>query len=107
MSEIVLDRLTHAAEGLIDALDKGNAQAVEEATRRFSDAIDTVRAVGGWHGSPEIIEKLQHAMKLADAARARVNYLADINRRRFDMLCKAAGLDSPASAYDRRGRLRA
>lgn len=107
MSEIVLDRLTGAAEGLIDALDKGNAQSVEEATRRFTDAIDAVRAVGGWHASPTIVEKLQHAMKLADAARARINYLADINRRRFDMLCKAAGLDAPANAYDRRGRMRA
>lgn len=107
MSELALNRLTGAAEGLIDALDRGDAQAVEEATRQFSDAIDAVRAIGGWHATPTIVEKLQHAMKLADTARARVNYLADINRRRFEMLCKAAGLDAPSNAYDRRGRVRA
>ena len=46
-------------------------------------------------------------MKLADAARARVNYLTDINRRRFEALCKAAGIDRPAEAYDRRARMKA
>ncbi len=46
-------------------------------------------------------------MKLADAARARVNYLTDINRRRFEALCKAAGIERPAGAYDRKARLRA
>jgi hypothetical protein len=107
MSEAALDRLTQASEGLIQALDKGSAAAVEEATRKFSDALEQIRAIGGWHGSPEIIEKLQHAMKLADAARARVNYLTDINRRRFEMLCKAAGVELPTPAYDRRAKLRA
>ena len=107
MSEAALNRLTAASEGLIAALDKGNAAAVEEATQRFANAIDEVRSIGGWHGSPEIIAKLQHAMKLAEAARARVNYLTDINRRRFELLCKAAGIDSPEPAYTRRARLRA
>lgn len=107
MSEAVLNRLTEASEGLIHALDKGSAEAVEEATRKFSQALGEVQAIGGWRGSPEIIEKLQYAMKLADAARARVNYLTDINRRRFEALCKAAGIDRPSGAYDRKARIRA
>ena len=107
MSEAAIDRLTTASEGLIAALDKGGAAAVEEATTLFARAIDEVRAIGGWHGSPEIIAKLQHAMQLADAARARVNYLTDINRRRFEMLCKAAGVETPEPAYPRRARMRA
>jgi len=107
MSEAVLNRLTLAAEGLILALDKGDAAAVESATRHFASAIDEIRAIGGWHGSPETIEKLQYAMKLADSARARVNYLTDLNRRRFDMLCKAAGIETKSGAYDRRARLTA
>ena len=107
MSEAALNRLTQASEGLILALDKGSAEAVEEATRVFSEALKDVQAIGGWRGSPEIIEKLQYAMKLADAARARVNYLTDINRRRFEALCKAAGIERPAPSYDRRARLKA
>ncbi len=107
MSEAVLTRLTESAEGLIDALDKGSAEAVEQATLRFSNALKDVQGIGGWHGSPEVIEKLQYAMKLADAARARVNYLTDMNRRRFEALCKAAGIDRPAESYDRRARMRA
>jgi hypothetical protein len=107
MSETALNRLTEASEGLIHALDKGSAEAVEEATRVFSKALADVQAIGGWRGSPEIIEKLQYAMKLADAARARVNYLTDINRRRFEALCKAAGIERPAGDYDRHARLRA
>jgi len=107
MSEAVLNRLTEASEGLILALDKGNAEAVEQATQHFSAALQEVQAIGGWRGSPEVIEKLQYAMKLADAARARVNYLTDINRRRFEALCKAAGIERPASGYDRRARLKA
>lgn len=107
MSEAVLTRLTQASEGLIHALDKGSAEAVEQATERFSKALKDVQAIGGWRGSPEVIEKLQYAMKLADAARMRVNYLTDINRRRFESLCKAAGIERPAEAYDRRARLKA
>lgn len=107
MTEAVLTRLTESAEGLIKALDKGGAEAVEQATQRFSDALKEVQAIGGWRGSPEIIEKLQYAMKLADAARARVNYLTDINRRRFEALCKAAGIERPADAYDRHARMKA
>jgi hypothetical protein len=107
MSEAALNRLTEASEGLIAALDKGGAEAVEEATRNFSEALAAVQAIGGWRGSPDIIEKLQYAMKLADAARARVNYLTDINRRRFEALCKAAGIERPSPAYDRKARLRA
>lgn len=107
MSEAVLNRLTEASEGLIRALDSGTADTVEEATRRFSEALTEVQGIGGWRGSPEIIEKLQYAMKLADAARARVNYLTDINRRRFEALCNAAGIERPAGAYDKRARLKA
>jgi len=107
MSEAALNRLTEASEGLIKALDTGTAEAVEQATRRFSNALSEVQSIGGWHGSPDIIAKLQYAMKLADAARARVNYLADIIRRRFEALCKAAGIDRPSHAYDRRARLKA
>lgn len=107
MSDAVLTRLTEAAEGLIHALDAGSAEAVEQATKRFSTALSEVQSIGGWRGSPEIIEKLQYAMKLADAARARVNYLTDINRRRFEALCNAAGIDRPAAAYDRRARMKA
>lgn len=107
MSETALNQLTEASEGLIRALDKGSADAVEQATQRFSKALAEVQSIGGWRGSPEVIEKLQYAMKLADAARARVNYLTDINRRRFEALCKAAGIERPSPAYDRRARLRA
>ena len=99
MSDAVLTRLTEAAEGLIHAFDAGSAEAVEQATKRFSTALSEVQSIGGWRGSPEIIEKLQYAMKLADAARARVNYL--------EALCNAAGIDRPAAAYDRRARMKA
>ena len=99
-------KLTYTAD-VRAALDKGNAAAVEDATALFARAIDEVRAIGGWHGSPEIIGKLQHAMKLADAARARVNYLTDINRRRFELLCKAVGVDTPEPSYNRKAQLRA
>lgn len=107
MSEAVLNRLTEASEGLIRALDKGSPEAVEDATERFSSALSEIQAIGGWRGSPEVIEKLQYAMQLADAARMRVNYLADINRRRFEALCKAAGIERPSGAYDRRAKLKA
>jgi hypothetical protein len=107
MSDAVLTRLTESAEGLISALDTGGAEAVEQATQRFSTALKDVQAIGGWRGSPEIIAKLQYAMKLADAARARVNYLTDINKRRFEALCKAAGIERPTDAYDRHARMKA
>lgn len=104
---VALERLTQASHGLIEALDAGSAAAVEDATLRFSDAVGEVRAVGGWHSTPELVAELDNVMKLADAARARLNYLTDINRRRFEMLCAAAGVETPVPAYDRKARLRA
>lgn len=107
MSEAILDRLTQTSEGLINALDTGTAAAVEQATLAFAQAIEEIRAIGGWHESTEVLAKLKYAMQLADAARARVNYLTDLNRRRYEMLCKAAGIEAPSPAYNRQARLSA
>jgi hypothetical protein len=105
MGEGAVTRLNGACEALILALDHGDAQAVETATSEFASALDQIRAIGGWHATPKLADEVRRALHLADAARARVNYLTDLTRRRFDMLCRNAGVKS-TTGYDRFARLR-
>jgi hypothetical protein len=105
MSEAAVARLNGACEALILALDNGDAQAVETATKNYADALEHVSSIGGWHATPRLADQVRHAVQLADAARARVNYLTDLTRRRFEVLCRNAGVPR-STGYDRFARLR-
>jgi hypothetical protein len=106
MSEAAIARLTDASRGLIDALDHGQAEDVETASTQFRRVLDEVRAIGAWRSTPSLVAQVREALQLADAARARVNYLTDLTRRRFDRLCKVAGVSPLPTGYDRNARLR-
>jgi len=105
MSEAAVTALIDAEEALIDALDRDEIESLETAVRAFGRAVEVVRAAGAWHARPELPDKIKHALKLAEAAGARVNFLSDRNRRRLDMLNGAAGKPC-ATAYTRHGRMR-
>ncbi|PTQ08152.1 hypothetical protein CLG96_15690 [Sphingomonas oleivorans] len=105
MSEAALGQLIDCQTTLIEALDGNDPAALEAAIADFARAVENVRAISAWHETPEIAQHLLHALQLADAARARVNYLADRNRRSIERLIGLAGGDPSASAYSRGGRL--
>jgi len=104
VSEAALDKLMAAQAAHIAALDAGDIDVLESATVALSAALDEVRSVGGWRTRPDLRSHLIDARKQADAARARVNWLADVTARRLDRLVSVTGLPR-AQAYGRNGRL--
>jgi len=66
--------------------------------------VNDVRGIGGWRERADLRPLLLDARKQAEAARARVNWLADTNARRLDRLAAKTNLPR-AQAYGRTGRL--
>lgn len=81
-----LAALERAHELLIEALDGHNVEVIEDRVERLKVAIAEVRSFGAWHETSEVRETAQRIMKLAEAARTRVNFLTDMNRQRIDVL---------------------
>jgi hypothetical protein len=104
MSEAALLRVTNAQSALIAALDSCELQALETANQELADALAALQAEGAWRERAELRDTLIHAIKSADAARARVNFLADANRRRLEHLVSLTRGQTP-QAYGRNGRL--
>ncbi|MEP6786685.1 MAG: hypothetical protein ABI898_13250 [Sphingomonadales bacterium] len=93
-----------AAQGaLIAALDAGDVCAIEAATRDLAAVIDSVRRSGGVRATGNTRARVDHALKQGDAARMRVNYLADRNRQRADRLTTRRG-GGRAATYTAAGR---
>ena len=107
MSVDALDSLIAAQETLLRALDGDEAQAIDDALGDFRNALEAIRAIGGWRDTPGVVARITQALQLAEAARARINYLADRTRRRLDRLA-SLGVQTPGRlAYGRDGRIRA
>ena len=91
MSAGAVNGIIASSEALIAALDAHDIVAIETSLKAFGDSVATIRSVGNWERSPELSARLSEALRLADAARTRVRYLADSNRQQLDMLAMAAG----------------
>ena len=86
MSLAALDRLKACHEELIGALDGHDVDAVEASVARLRGAVEEVRAAGGWRDNPEVKGRAEHISRPADAARARVKFLTDLNLNRIDAI---------------------
>ena len=104
MSEAALQQLNDAQAALIVALDGDDVDAIDAANAAVAVAVEQVRVVGGWHDRPGLRDHLITILKTADAARGRVNALADKNRRDLDKLISLGGAPRTL-AYGRRGTL--
>lgn len=103
MTAVALDDLIAREEALVCALDSGDVGAIECATQEMGIALSMVAATGGWRAEPELGQRLVRALRLAEAAGGRINYLVDDNRRRMDRLIALAG-QPRVEAYGRSGR---
>ena len=102
MSETALNRMIASSEALIAALDANDIDAIEGRLPEFGESVRDLRSSGGWQKSADLSARLSQAMALADAARTRIRYLADNNRRKLDMLATAAGrFDCTPATYGR------
>ena len=105
MSERLLAELAEAGDALVGALDRDDIHEIEATLARFRMAVEAARISGMRKPQPELRELAARAFSAADAARVRINYLADRTRRQLDRLA-VAGRTRPALAYGRDGRLR-
>ena len=102
MSEVVVERLILSSEALIAALDSHDIDAIEDAVAAFGQSVEALKVPGGWPQTANPPARLAEALKLADAARARVRYLSDRTRQRIDMLAVATGrFDCTPATYGR------
>jgi hypothetical protein len=86
---------------LIAAIDAGDVAAIEAATAALSRMLSAVRASGAVADVSR--DRVDHALKQTEAARTRVNYLADRTRQRLDRLAEIRGNRRPAT-YNSAGR---
>jgi hypothetical protein len=91
MTAALVEQLITAQAALIAALDSRDASAIEAATRALADAVAAVRAQDTWRESGGVRDRLSHALKQTDAARIRINYLADWTRQRIDSIAELRG----------------
>ncbi len=104
-----VDELIGTSEALIAALDAHDVDAIEAALPAFGRSVNALKNSGGdrsaWLRSPALRGKVEEAMRLADAARARILYLSDRTQQRLDIFAVAAGrFDATPATYGRPGR---
>lgn len=107
MSLAAIDDLIGHEKALIAALDADDVVAIERATGAFAEALERLRAIGGWRGDGAVPIRAGEAMALAEAARVRVAFLADATRRRLQRIAIATGKGDHANVYGRHGYARA
>jgi hypothetical protein len=102
LTDADVENVIAAQAGLIAALDVGEVAAIEAATATLAQLLVAMRSSGAVANVRR--EHVDHALKQTDAARTRVNYLADRTRQRLDRLAERRGSRRPPT-YNALGRL--
>ena len=105
MSTAALEALVGEQRALLAALDSDDADAITRHTAGIADALVRIHALSPRIVSTDARRLAEEAVTLADAARVRVNVLADRTSRRLDRLAAATGRGNAAPVYGRTGRL--
>jgi hypothetical protein len=100
-----LEALIREQHALIAALDADDVEAIARHTASVEDAVIRIRALSPRFQGADAKALAEEAMTLADAARVRVNVLADMTSRRLTRLAAATGKGNAAPTYGRTGRL--
>lgn len=102
MSDADIEQVIDAQAALIAALDAGDVAAIEQATASLSQLLS-----GASRGGAVVAVRagrIDHALKQTEAARTRVNFLADRTRQRLDRLAQRRGGQRPPT-YNAAGRI--
>lgn len=105
MSTAALEALIAEQKALIAALDSDDVDAIALHTNGVDEALVRIRAVPARFTASEAKALVEEAMRLADAARVRVNVLADMTSRRLERLAATTGKGNATPTYGRNGRL--
>lgn len=103
MSSAPLDALVRHQHALIAALDADDPAAIVASSQEMEQALVQVRAAAAPYGL-EAKALAEESLRLADAARVRVNVLADLTGRRLDR-CSAATGRPGGAVYGRNAKL--
>jgi hypothetical protein len=91
MTSASVEAVISAQQALIAALDGRDAAAIVNATHALAETVAMLRAQDGWRESRPLRDRISHALKQSDAARIRINYLADWTRQRIDSIAELRG----------------
>lgn len=106
MSDRAMDAVIAAQAQLIEALDRSDVGAVENATRALQDALTALRADSAWNLRPSRRDQADFALRQCDAARMRVNYLGNATRERQRGLAALRGDVRAEATYERPSAMR-
>ena len=101
-----MDAVIAAQAELIEALDRSDIGAVEEATSALNVALTRLKTDSGLNGRLSRHDRADFALRQCDAARMRVNYLGNATRERQRSLAALRGDSRAASTYDRPSAMR-
>jgi len=104
MSTAPLEALVREQRLLIAALDADDVEAIGRHTAAVEDALVRIRALNPRFASADAKRLAEESMMLTDAARIRVNVLADMTSRRIARLAAATGKGKAVQTYGRTGR---
>lgn len=90
-----LDELFSAFEELRVALDGTDVAAIDAAAARVSRSAAAVRAIGAWRADGAIRERVTALLPLIEAARVRINLLADHAGQRLSLLAAHGSTQAP------------
>jgi len=105
MSIAPLEALVDAQRQLLAALDADDVDAIGRHTAAVEQTLVLVRGVSPRFMTAETKQLATEAMTLTEAARVRVNVLADMTARRITRLAVATGKGNAAPTYGRTGRI--
>jgi SAM-dependent MidA family methyltransferase len=98
VSHSSLKQLIDRQAELIAALDAMDVDRIEKASSALAEAVAVVRSRHAFHTDGSERSMVEHGLKQSDAARMRVNYLAEVNRQRIDHLAEIRG-GQPSLTY--------
>lgn len=96
-TESAIEAIIACQARLIAALDDQDAGAIQDASADFAAALEGLKN-GTQHLSAAERERLDHALRQNQAARARVHFHAEWTRQKIDRLNALRGLP-PANRY--------
>lgn len=102
-AEAALDRLDQAERGLRGAMEASDADAIQLHTRKFTEALDAVRALGAVRADPDARERVRALMARLDSDRIFARLISGLIDEKLG--CAGARADAPAGVpltYGRR-----
>ncbi len=106
MSDQAMDAVIAAQAQLIEALDRSDVAAVENATRALDDALVALKSDVAWNMRPSRRDQAEFALRQCDAAKMRVNYLGNATRERQRSLAGLRGDARAEATYARPSAMR-